>query len=176
MSTSNTIPVIDLNDYLSDDENRKRNFIENVGAALKEVGFFALTNHGIPAELISKSYSISEDFFDFDEGTKAKYENLKINGQRGYTSFGREHAKDHDAPDLKEFWHVGQDLPKEHKLNEVYPENIWPAELPEFETVMKDVYKKLEGCALKILEACSLYIDENKNLISDMAVEGNTIL
>ncbi|SMF83599.1 isopenicillin N synthase family dioxygenase [Pseudobacteriovorax antillogorgiicola] len=176
MSTPNTIPVIDLNDYLSDDKNKKQKFVDNVGAALKDVGFFALTNHGLPQDLVSEAYSISEKFFKLDEATKRKYENLEIQGQRGYTSFGREHAKDHDAPDLKEFWHVGQDLSDGHKLADVYPQNIWPKELPSFETTMKDIYQQLERCSLQILEACSLYIGEDKSLFRDMAVDGNTIL
>lgn len=176
MSAKNTIPVVDLTDYLSDDKNRQKKFVEKVGSALRDVGFFALTNHGLSEELVNKSYSVSEKFFDLEESSKIKYENLEIKGQRGYTSFGREHAKDHDAPDLKEFWHVGQEFSSELEVVEGYPENIWPSEVEDFEPAMKTVYKQLEACSLKILEACSLFIDEDKNLISDTAVNGNTIL
>lgn len=173
---SNTIPVINMNDYLSEDHDRKQRFIDGVGQALKEVGFFALTNHGLSESLISSSYKLSEELFTLPEATKAKYENLEINGQRGYTSFGREHAKDHGAPDLKEFWHVGQEFEEAHKLKAVYPDNIWPSEVDTFKPVMRDVFSELERCAMLILEACSLYIEEDIHLIRNMATEGNSIL
>lgn len=171
-----TIPVVDLNDYLSSDPEQKSQFVQAVGKALSEVGFFALTNHGLDEQLIKQAYQISEEFFLQDSSIKKKYENLELKGQRGYTSFGREHAKDSKAPDLKEFWHVGQELAADDPLNKEYPANIWPQEVPEFKSTMLEIFTKLENCALILLEACAQYIGEPKELIRDMAVKGNSIL
>ncbi|MFW7381624.1 MAG: isopenicillin N synthase family dioxygenase [Oligoflexus sp.] len=171
-----TIPVLDLNDYLSSNPDKKQQFIQGVGESLAEVGFFALTNHGLDQDLVKHAYQASEELFLQDAPVKAKYENLELKGQRGYTSFGREHAKDSNAPDLKEFWHVGQELAVDHPLYHQYPTNIWPQELPEFKNVMLETFRKLESCALKLLEACALYINEPKDLIRQMAVDGNSIL
>ncbi len=171
-----TIPVVDLNDYLNGSPNTKAAFVAKMGDALKDIGFFALQNHGVDYRLIEKAYQIAKDFFDLPESSKKKYENLEIKGQRGFTSFGREHAKDHKAPDLKEFWHVGRELSANHRLNKEYPENIWPTEIPEFKEVMMELYRQLDVCSERLLEACSIYIGEQPNFLPSLAKDGNTIL
>lgn len=170
-----TIPTVSLKDYLSNDESRKKRFIDTVGMALSEVGFFALSDHNLSDEEIAEAYEKSQDFFGLSTEVKKSYVIPGIQGQRGFTAFGVEHAKDHDAPDLKEFWHIGQEL-SNPKYSEKYPNNVWPRESEGFKETMVDVYSKLEGCALSILEACALYINEDKNRISETAVEGNSIL
>ena len=170
-----TIPTVSLKDYFSEDANKKQAFIDTVGKALSEVGFFALSDHNLSDEEIKSSYKISEDFFNLSDEVKKSYVVPGIQGQRGFTAFGVEHAKDHDAPDLKEFWHIGQEL-ENPKHSENYPQNVWPTESAEFKPAMLSVYNKLESCALSILEACALYIGEEKSRISETAVEGNSIL
>lgn len=171
-----TIPVVNLEDFSSGSESKRQDFVRTMGNALRDLGFFALSGHGVDGRLIEKAYQLAEGFFDLSETEKRNYEDVTIGGQRGFTSFGREHAKDHKAPDLKEFWHVGRDLPQSHKLYDTYPKNIWPNQIPEFKEVMQELYRQLDVCSTKLLEACSIYIGEDKNLLSDMAKEGNTIL
>ena len=170
-----TIPTVSLKDYLSNDETRKKKFIETVGMALSEIGFFALSDHSLSDEEISNAYKKSQEFFNLSDQTKHSYVIPGIQGQRGFTAFGVEHAKNHDAPDLKEFWHIGQEISKP-KYTERYPENVWPAETVGFKETMLEVYDKLQNCALSILEACALYIGEDEKRISETAVEGNSIL
>ena len=100
------IPVVDLSDFLSGDESRKQRFVQELGKAYEEVGFVAVKNHGIPDNLIADLYKYVQQFFALPSETKLKYEKKELAGQRGYTSFGREHAKGYDAPDLKEFFAV----------------------------------------------------------------------
>jgi isopenicillin N synthase-like dioxygenase len=176
MSSQYSIPVLDLEDFTSGNEERRRAFIHGVGSALREVGFFALTNHTISPELIQDGYAAAAALFELDETTKKSYEIPGIKGQRAYTSFGKEHAKDSKAPDLKEFWHVGQELSLAQLAAKSYPPNVWPRELPSFRPVMLDLYSRLEQCALSLLEACALYIGEEAALIRNMAVDGNSIL
>jgi isopenicillin N synthase-like dioxygenase len=171
-----TIPLVDLQEYLEGSPAQKQAFVRSMGDALKDIGFFALQNHGVDYRLIEKAYQISADFFDLPESQKKSYEDLELKGQRGFTSFGREHAKDQKAPDLKEFWHVGREFPSTHKLYGVYPKNIWPSEIPEFREVMLELYRQLDLCSMRLLEACSLYIGEAPHLLPDMARDGNTIL
>ena len=85
-----------------------------VGDSLKDIGFFALENHGIPLELIHQSYDQGDAFFGLPGEQKMNYARREISHQRGYTAFGVEHAKDNPAPDLKEFWQTG----RTHKLGE----------------------------------------------------------
>ena len=161
-----TIPVVDLQDFLSDSPQRQQSFVTAVGSALEDIGFFAVINHGVDSTLIQSAYQVAQAFFELPEGVKRRYEDPKLNGQRGFTHFGREHAKDHPVPDLKEFWHVGaSSLP-----------NLHPAEVPQFAPTLNELHTKLAACAAKLLEACALYLGEPKNFLSEMTIGGDTIL
>jgi isopenicillin N synthase-like dioxygenase len=178
METSNpsqTIPVASLKDFAAGGARRQA-FVKTVGDALIDIGFFALEDHGVDMGVINKSYALAEELFLKPTSEKLKYEDTKLKGQRGYISFGREHAKDAKAPDLKEFWHVGQELPPGHPLAAEYPPNIWPTGMPAFKTTMLDLFARLEACSLSILEACALYIGEPQDRFSSIAKTGNTIL
>lgn len=170
-----TIPVLDLGDFLGEGAGA-REFVRGLGDALVELGFFALVNHGVQQHLIECAYGVTQRFFELPEERKRQYEDLKLKGQRGFTSFGREHAKDQPAPDLKEFWHVGRDLPPGHPLRGVYPENIWPDAVPEFQPVMSGLYRQLDACALQLLDAAAEYVGEPREQVSGIARDGNTIL
>ena len=122
-----------------------------MGNALEDIGFFAVVDHDVDADLIKTAYRLAQAFFELPESVKRQYEDPKLNGQRGFTRFGREHAKDHPVPDLKEFWHVG----RESRLA-----NLRPRELPQFHDVMSDLYAQLDACAATLLEACALYLGE----------------
>jgi len=168
--TTQTIPVVDLQDYLRGTAAQRDAFVQTVGSALEDIGFFSLVNHGVEQKLIRDAYRDAETFFLLDEATKRSYEDLALKGQRGYTSFGREKAKDHKVPDLKEFWHVGRD-------REGAPANLWPdPQVPSFRPVMLELFRQLDTCAAQLLEACALYLGEEKNLMSRMAEGGDTIL
>jgi len=171
-----TIPVVDLEDFLQGSPGQKKKFVTDLGDALKDCGFFALQNHGVDYRLIEKAYRLSEAFFDQPDELKKKYEEIELKGQRGFTSFGREHAKGAAAADLKEFWHVGRDFPIAHPLKATYAPNFWPTEIPEFKEVMLELYRQLDTCSLRLLEACSIYIGEAPELLPSMALDGNTIL
>src|SRR4051794_18630159 len=101
------IPVVDLSNFSSDPKS-KASFVDQLGRAYEEVGFVAVKNHGITDETIADLYSNTRDFFTLPQDLKTKYEIPELAGQRGYTSFGKEHAKGSKAPDLKEFFQFGQ--------------------------------------------------------------------
>jgi len=114
-----SIPVVDLAEFLSGDPVRKAGFVQELGEAYETVGFVAVKNHGIPDELIAQQYDYVQQFFSLPLDKKLKYEIPDLAGQRGYTSFGREHAKGSEAPDLKEFFNSDKQclLPIRSKLN-----------------------------------------------------------
>lgn len=191
-----TIPVADLQDFLSNDPARRSRFVRTVGEALEDIGFFALENHGVNGhdrgadvrgeqsdrigtaeDLMGKAYALAQRFFELDESKKRSYENLAWNGQRGFTSFGREHAKDAKAPDLKEFWHVGREPWKTSPEAGVSRlDNVWPEEIPEFKPVMLELYKGMERCAVSVLQACAEYLGEPRDTFTGIAEDGDTIL
>lgn len=162
---SPTIPVVDLQDFRT--PAQQSNFVNTLGNALEDIGFFAVVNHGVDAALIRQAYQVAQQFFELPDAVKLTYADPQLNGQRGFTRFGQEHAKDHTVPDLKEFWHVGR---------EAHLPNLQPREVPQFDPVMQMLYQQLDACAAELLEACALYLGEPRSRFRDMATEADTIL
>jgi isopenicillin N synthase-like dioxygenase len=174
-SSDQTIPVLDLDDFRAGGERAAR-FVEALGDAFVDTGFAALIHHGVDLDLAREATSVAASFFDLPEATKLRYEDLKGLGQRGYTAFGREHAKDQPVPDLKEFWHVGRELPAGHALLHAYAPNQWPEEIPRFRAIMLALYQQLEICGDHLLEACALHLGEDRALFREMARDGDSVL
>ena len=167
-----TIPTLDLQDFTSG--KNVDAFVEAFGQALEEYGFFALANHGVEQRTINAAYGAAEAFFALPDNTKNQYEKAELQGQRGFTRFGTEHAKDSSAPDLKEFWHVGREQPTANPVS--YPDNIWPREVPHFRPVMATLFDQLEACASELMRACAQYLNQPENFFSTQISEGQTIL
>ena len=124
------IPLVDLALYREGNETDKKAFVRNLGNAFHEYGFVGVINHGIPEELVATFYAEAKSFFALDEAIKSKYEIKGLAGQRGYTSFGKEHAKQSDFGDLKEFFQIGQELDGQDVDRSEYPDNVFVAERP----------------------------------------------
>lgn len=173
------IPSLDLADFTSDNPERKKAFVEKLGQAYNNIGFVAIKSHGLSKDLQNNLYSSIKEFFSLPDEIKSKYEKPEIGYQRGYTGKGKEHAKGRNTGDLKEFYHVGQDLPSipdNDPIKGEYPENIWPAELPEFEDIALATYRTLEQAGKNMLKAIALYLDLEENFFEDKVAHGNSIL
>jgi len=170
--TAQTIPVLDLEDFIHG--SNKAAFADAFGNALSDLGFFALVNHGVEQRIIDAAYGSAEAFFALPEATKGQYEIAALKGQRGFTQFGKEHAKDSPAPDLKEFWHVGRSESAAGTGNAL--DNVWPREVPQFCPVMSALFKQLEACAAHLMEACALYLHQSDSFFSTQVAEGQTLL
>ncbi|MDT0690173.1 2-oxoglutarate and iron-dependent oxygenase domain-containing protein [Salegentibacter sp. F188] len=172
----NNIPSVDLADFLSDDPNRKQKFVDEIGKAYEEIGFVALKNHFLSDNLVDELYKEVKSFFDLPLETKKKYEIEGLAGQRGYISFGKEHAKGKKEGDLKEFWHFGQEPSDDAKLTEEYPENVQVEELEDFNHVGMEAYRMLEKTGIYVLRALSLHIGLKETYFDHWASNGNSIL
>lgn len=170
------IPSVDLADFLSGDPARKSKFVEALGAAYSDIGFVALKNHLLSEELVQHLYKEVQAFFSLDEAKKRAYEIEGLAGQRGYVSFGKEHAKDSNAGDLKEFWHFGQVVEGDDPIKSEYPENVIVSELPEFNEVGIKAYKKLEETGKEMLRAIALFLGIEEHYFDDKIKHGNSIL
>ncbi|MEX2592124.1 MAG: 2-oxoglutarate and iron-dependent oxygenase domain-containing protein [Anditalea sp.] len=173
------IPSLDLADFTSGDSGKKAAFVQNLGQAFHNIGFVAIKNHGLKQELQDKLYRSIKEFFNLDDEIKLKYEHPEIGFQRGYTGKGKEHAKGRDTGDLKEFYHVGQELghiPDSDPVKETYPLNIWPEEIPEFMPVALDAFKTIEEAGKNMLQAIALYLELPKDYFEDKIKYGNSIL
>ncbi|MEX0314853.1 MAG: isopenicillin N synthase family dioxygenase [Allomuricauda sp.] len=170
------IPSVDLKDFVSGDASRKEKFIREIGAAFEDIGFVALSGHFLSDELVEQLYAEVKKFFQLPQQTKDHYEIEGIGGQRGYTSFGKEHAKGKKEGDLKEFWHFGQYVEDNPKLQKEYPDNVDVSELPEFNAVGKETYKMLEKTAQYVLRALALHLDLDELYFDKWIKNGNSIL
>ena len=172
----NKIPSVDLNDFLSDDLQKKSLFVNTIGSAFQEIGFCAVRGHFLDDQLVKRLYDQIKLFFDLPTDVKKKYEHPEFSGQRGYVSFGKESAKGSKHGDLKEYWHFGQYVSKDesHKYN--YFPNIKVDELPEFNRVGEEVYKTLEKTAKYVLRALALYLKIDENYFDNYIHNGNSIL
>lgn len=172
----NTIPSVNLQDFISDDKHRKASFVKAIGEAYESIGFVSLKGHFLKDDLVNDLYKEVKGFFDLPVGTKRKYEINGIAGQRGYVSFGKESAKGKKEGDLKEFWHFGQYVENDKNLEQIYPDNVRVSELPRFNTVGKQAYKMLEKTAKYVLRALALYLNLEETYFDSHIYNGNSIL
>jgi isopenicillin N synthase-like dioxygenase len=175
----NEIPSLDLADFTSGDAEKKAAFVKKLGDAYQNIGFVAIKNHGLNKELQEKLYTVIKKFFDLPDEVKGKYEKPDIGFQRGYTGKGKEHAKGRNTGDLKEFYHVGQELstiPEDDPIKTEYPANIWPDEIPEFESIALEVYRTLENAGKNMLQAIALHLGLDEHYFEDKVAFGNSIL
>ncbi|MHC5309901.1 isopenicillin N synthase family dioxygenase [Myroides sp. LJL116] len=170
------IPSVDLRDFLSDDPVRKQKFVNEIGKAYEEIGFVALKGHFLDDQLVESLYKEVQNFFQLPLEVKEKYEIPGIGGQRGYVSFGKEHAKGRQEGDLKEFWHFGQYVQDDPALEASYPKNVTVNELANFNPVGEQTYKMLEKTGVYVLRALAIYLDLDEFYFDAYLKNGNSIL
>src|SRR5688572_3330511 len=170
------IPVVNLADFLSGDPQLKQAFVNQLGKAYEDVGFVAVKNHGIPDELIADLYKYVKQFFALPADAKRQYEISGLAGQRGYTSFGKEHAKGSDAPDLKEFFQYGQTVDDGDPIKSEYPDNVEVKDIPAFNTTFIKAYRAFEKSGRALLQAIALYLGLDEHYFDQHIHNGNSIL
>jgi isopenicillin N synthase-like dioxygenase len=170
-----SIPTVDLAEFLSKDPIKKHSFVESLGKAYEEVGFVAVKNYGISDELIADLYQYVQQFFSLPLEQKKIYEIKGLAGQRGYTSFGKEHAKGSEAPDLKEFLQYGQ-IPRDNFTEDVYPENIYVKEIEKLNDTFEESYRAFEKSGTALLQAIAIYLGLDENYFDEFVYNGNSIL
>jgi len=169
------IPQLDLANFLQEDDSIRKQFIQDLGSAFENVGFVAVVNHGISQSLIDSVYKDVEVFFSLPDSSKKSYEIANLAGQRGYTSFGREHAKGSVAPDLKEFFQYGQ--PSSSNLDKsVYPDNVFVTDIVTLNANLDAAFRSFEQAGSYLLEAIATHLSLDQSFFSEHINEGNSIL
>lgn len=169
------IPVVDLAEF-SGNAKQKAAFVDALGKAYEDVGFVAVKNHGIPDSTIEGLYTNTKEFFSLPSDIKRKYEIAGLAGQRGYTSFGKEHAKGSTAPDLKEFFQFGQTVEDNDPIKSEYPDNVSVMEVKGFNPVFSSAYRSFETSGSALLRAIALYLGLQENYFDQYVHNGNSIL
>ena len=151
-------------------------FSEELGRSFEEFGFAIVRDHGVPQDLIHRAEDKAKEFFALPEAVKLKYKIPAGGGARGYTPFGVETAKGATARDLKEFWHVGRELPRGDPLERFMPPNVWPSEVEGFRETFEALYASLEASGLRILSAIALHLGLPEHYFDATVDKGNSVL
>ncbi len=171
-----TIQVVDLNSFINGNEEERRGFVDQLGRAFHEIGFVGVINHGIEKPLIDGFYQACKAFFSLPGPVKEKYEIAGMAGQRGYTSFGKEHAKHSRVADLKEFFQIGQEITDGDPIKDQYPDNISVEEIPSFLEQGIRLFKAFEQVGVRLLEAIALHLNLSEHFFASDVHNGNSIL
>ena len=172
----NKIPQVNLNDYLTGNPESKTKFINDLGKGFSEIGFIALKGHLLNDTVKDSLYDEVKNFFNLSNEIKSKYIISGLASQRGFTPFGKEHAKGRNVGDLKEFWHFGQYVKNEPELDNKYPKNVIVNELEEFNSVGQKTYELLEETGRHVLGAIACYLNLDETYFDKHIFNGNSIL
>ena len=172
LATAPAIASVSLTESARDPEG----FAQEIGRSFERFGFAVIADHGIPAELIARAEEKAKAFFALPEAVKKSYFITGGGGARGYTPFGIETAKGATAYDLKEFWHVGRELPEGHRFAELMAANVWPKEVPGFRETFLELFAAFDAAGLRILEAIARYLGLAPDYFEDTVADGNSVL
>lgn len=170
------IPLVDLDQFVKGNEEERKAFVKQLGDAFHDIGFVGVINHGVPKELVDGFYNNAKKFFALTTDVKKNYEIVELAGQRGYTSFGREKAKQSEVADLKEFYQIGQVVEDGDDIKKEYPDNIHTDVTPKFTNLGRDLYQAFEKSGAELLKAISLYMNLDENYFQPKIHNGNSIL
>ena len=166
-----TVPVLDLRRLESDADA----LVAEAGNAYREFGFCGFRNHGIPKAVTDAAYAAIHRFFALPTPTKLQYRSVD-GGQRGYTPFGTERARDNPVPDLKEFWHTGREMTAENPWPDVMRPNVWPSEVPDFRDSVYALYEALDALGRRILGVIARSLGLQDDAFDAAVQRGNSIL
>ncbi len=161
---------------LKDADRNADGFAARLGKSFEDYGFAIIADHGIPDELIARAEDKAKAFFALPEEVKRKYRVPSGGGARGYTPFGIETAKGAKAHDLKEFWHVGRELPPGHPFRDHMPDNVWPDEVASFRDTFLELYEAFDRTGLTILRAIARHLGIDEDYLVDAVRDGNSVM
>jgi isopenicillin N synthase-like dioxygenase len=161
---------------LADADRDAQGFARALGESFERYGFAVVSNHGIAADLIARAEAQARALFALPDAVKLGFHRPGTGGARGYTPFGIETAKDAHAVDLKEFWHVGRELPPGHRFAEMMAPNLWPPELVAFRATMLELFAAFEATGARLLAAIARHLGLAPDFFVDPVADGNSVL
>jgi isopenicillin N synthase-like dioxygenase len=167
------IPVIDLTPARTGDLRARQAVAQRIDEACREIGFFTITGHGVPREVMDSLRAQAHAFFALPLDEKRRAINPVPNSPRGYRALGiealgRGNSAATTPPDLKEFYHIGREAwPDEPYYTSAegrgyFIPNFWPDGLAGFREAAARYYTEIEGVVglLMRLAALGLGVDE----------------
>ena len=167
---SDAVPTLDAKSV------NDASFAAALSAAYEEYGFVIIQNHGIDKRVIDHCLDCFHQFFALPEAEKRRYQVPGGGGARGYTAFGIETAKGATHHDLKEFWHVGRELPPGHRFAKDMAPNIWVDGIPGFRESALSLYESFDALGRRLLAPIARTIGLAENYFDDKVNLGNSVL
>jgi len=171
------VPAIDIAPFLSGDANGKRQTVEAVRAACRDIGFLVIAGHGLPAEDLKRAFDLTRDLFDLPQAAKDRWHPTGPSKQRGYHAFesrGLANTLDAKVPrDLRETVFLGPvddfrphytDLP-EAALS--YWPNTIPTEPAGVDDAVVRLYRGFERLSADLLRIFALALDMPEDHFAD---------
>jgi len=159
-----TIPVIDISPLRAGDPIGSAEVAKQLGAACREVGFFYITNHGVPEEVITDTFEYAQRFFALPLNEKMEY-SLERNSTcfRGYSPPLSELADGkRNSYELMEFSvEIPADHPDTLAGKPMHGPNQWPA-LPGYREANTRYIENMNKLGFDLMRgiAISLSVDE----------------
>ncbi|HYD72923.1 MAG TPA: 2-oxoglutarate and iron-dependent oxygenase domain-containing protein, partial [Candidatus Binatia bacterium] len=166
------LPALSLRDRRADPAG----FAQKMGESYARFGFAIVRDHGLDRETIDRALGATKELFALPDDVKRRYYLVGGAGQRGYVPFGVEAAKGADKVDLKEFWHVGRELPEGHRYRPHMPHNLWPAEIVSFRDDVYALYEALDALGLELLQSIARFLDLPLDFFREPVRDGNSVL
>jgi isopenicillin N synthase-like dioxygenase len=166
------LPALSLRDRGGDPHG----FARAMGESYARFGFAIVREHGLHSATIERALAATKTFFALPDAVKRRYHVPGGAGQRGYVPFGIEAAKGAEKVDLKEFWHVGRELPEGHRYRRDMPPNLWPQEAPAFRDDVYGLYRALDALGLELLQSIALFLGLPPDFFREPVREGNSVL
>ena len=154
----------------------KSQFAERLGQTFRETGVAVITEHGLDQTVIDQALSDAKSFFALSQPIKETYQDIAGSGQRGYTPFGEEHAKDHTQADLKEFWHTGRGAPPGSAYANIMADTPSVTEVDGFDHSTQNLFNALDKMGQTLLEAIALHLGLSQDWFTPRVIMGNSIL
>jgi isopenicillin N synthase-like dioxygenase len=169
---SRKVPELALSDFTHGTEESQTQFATALFDGLRDYGFVILTDHNVETALLDSAYGLAEQVFALPLETKSRYQG----GLRGYTPFGKEHAKGNHLPDLKEFWQIGHDVEAAASVDPLFPPNVWPKEVSEFEATFRALFEALNQTGITLLQALAPSLSLDAHFFDPLVERGTSLL
>jgi len=149
---------------------------QQLGRSFADYGFAMVKDHGLDPALVARGWAMTEAFFALPTEEKRRYYDPAGGGQRGYTPFGTEIAKDAKAHDLKEFWHVGREVDPASPIAHTMKRNVWPDRPEGFRATFEPLFAEFDRVGNIILSRIARYLGLSPDWFTAAVYEGNSIL
>ncbi len=166
------VPTLSLADQARDPDG----FAADLGGSFRRFGFAVVADHGVPQKLIDRAWAQTEALFARPEAEKRAYHVPGTGGARGYTPFKTEIAKHAEHVDLKEFWHIGRELPPGHRFAGAMPPNVWPSEPAGFRDTFLELFAAFDTAGGKLLSAIARHLGLTPDWFDPAVRDGNSVL